>query len=328
MSPSLATNQALDGAVLRADLTGCGGPKHIAAPENRTAATEPLRLGPWLLDSLLAEGTLTRVYRARTIATKGEGQLPAQYVVKVLREVWHDHPVGLARMRQEALVGRCVANRYLAPILSVHVHRPPFYVVLPWLKGVSVAAHLATRGRLEASLALWIARQAAQALEALHAAGYVHGDVNPRNLLLAPDGHVTLLDLSCSHRVGDAPERSDSTLAVRPLLGTPNYLAPEIFIGKQANPRSDLYSLGFTLFEMLAGRLLHMPGEMAALKAFKREGILPSVRAIAPQVPHEVADLVRELTARDPLRRPHSAREVVHRCMRLEIATLRQRVLV
>jgi serine/threonine-protein kinase len=246
--------------------------------------------------------------------------------VKVLREVWHDHPVGLARLRQEAMVGRCVSHRHLAPILSVHVHRPPYYVVLPWLKGTNVATQITARGRLDTPLALWIARQASQALEVLHTAGYVHGDVNPRNLMLAADGHVTLLDLTCSRRVDDVTEQTDSTMAEQPLLGTPNYLAPEIFLGKPADPRSDLYSLGLTLFQMLAGRLPDMPDDLPGLMAFKRSGLIPSVRSFAAQTPQEVAELVRQLTARDPLRRPHTAREVVHGLMRLEIATLRQRV--
>jgi eukaryotic-like serine/threonine-protein kinase len=326
MSPSLATNQASDGALLRADSVRRQEPSDFIASEQRATATKPLRLGSWLLESVLAEGTLTQIHRARAAGAASDKQLPGQYVVKVLREIWHEQPAQIAQIRQEATVGRCVSHRHLSPILAAHIHRPPYYIVLPWLDGANVAAHLAAQGRLAMPLALWIARQAAQALEALHTAGYVHGDVNPRNLFLNMNGHVTLLDLSCSRRIGDGAEQSASAIEESTLSGTPKYLAPEIFIGQHANPRSDLYSLGLTLFEMLIGRPPPMPDEMAILAVFKREAMLPNVRDFAPWVPLEIADLVRKLTAHDPLRRPHTAREVMNSLIRLEIVTLQERV--
>ena len=229
-------------------------------------------------------------------------------------------------MRQEATIGRCVSHRHLAPVLSAHIHRPPFYVVLPWLNGVSVAALLAARGQLETPFALWIARQAAQALEGLHTAGYVHGDLTPKNMFLASDGHLTLVDLSCSRRISNAMDPSVSAMDESFVVGTPAYLAPEIFIGRQPEPSSDVYGLGLTLFQMLAGRLPPMPKDIAALAIFKREAALPNVRTLAPAVPQAVAAVVQELTAREPLRRPRTAREVADRFMRLEIATLRERL--
>ena len=111
-----------------------------------------------------------------------------------------------------------------------------------------------------------------------------------------------------------------------PLTGTPAYLAPELFLGRAADPRSDLYSLGISLFEMLAGRLPADLVDLAALATFKRQGSMPNVRDFSPQVPREVADFVRQLTSREPLRRLQQAREVVQSLMRLEIATLRERL--
>jgi eukaryotic-like serine/threonine-protein kinase len=325
MSAFLAKNPFLGSAPSRADLAGLAGAKPDAAKAIRPAPAETTRLGPWLLESLIHEGQLTQVHSARP-AGAADTAVPAQYVAKVLREVWHDNPMALRRMRQEATIGRCVAHRHVMPVMSVHVHRPPYYVVLPRLKGTNMAAWLAARGPMNAPLALWVVRQAAQALEALHTAGYLHGDVKPGNLLLAAEGHVTLLDLTCAHRIDDPEELSEIAQKDQPLLGTPNYLAPEVFFGKRVDVRSDLHSLGLTLYEMLAGRLPDLPESMTELVAFKRCGSMPNVRAFAPQAPQEVAELVRRLIARDPLRRPDTAREVVHELMRLEIATLRQRV--
>jgi serine/threonine-protein kinase len=326
MSPSLATNPVLDSADLRAGAAGEDSQASGIVLRHDPVVIRTERLGPWILESLISEGALTRVFRARPATAVGEQHASGQYVVKVLRETWHEDRTAIGRMRQEATAGRCVSHRHLAPVLSAHIHRAPFYVVLPWLNGMSVAALLATRGPLETPLALWIARQAAQALEGLHTAGYVHGDVTPKNIFFGSDGHVTLLDLSCARRIGNTMDPAGSAMDEDFVAGTPGYLAPETFVGKWPEPQSDIYSLGLTLFQMLAGRLPPMPEDIAALAIFKREAALPNVRTLAPTAPNAVAAFVQELTAREPLRRPRTAREVADRFMRLEIATLRERL--
>lgn len=322
MSPSLATTPSSQSAVLRAEAVA----EQPAESAKQPAGTHPSpgSIGSWELDSIISEGSLTRIYRARPTAANGSPG--ASYVLKVLREQWHGEPVAIARLQQEARAGRCVSHRHLAPILSAHVHKHPYYVVLPWLNGASATALLAVRKKLEAPLALWIARQAAHALEALHVAGYVHGDVNPRNMFFGADGHVTLIDLSCSSRIERDQDISDLDSAVPAIVGTPKYLAPEVFVGRRADPRSDIYSLGLSLYAMLAGKLPPAPDDLAELAKYKRTAKLPNVRYFAPEVPVEVAILLQELTACDPLRRPNSARDVANRLMRLEIATLRERV--
>jgi serine/threonine-protein kinase len=192
---------------------------------------------------------------------------------------------------------------------------------MPLVVGRSVAAIIAAQRRLQTPLALWIARQAAEGLEVMHTCGYIHGDVTPANMMVSAAGHVTLVDLSCVRRADDEP-----TLESPPLMGTPHFLAPELFAGRYGDSRSDLYSLGITLFEMLAGRLPIRSNDLAMIAAFKRDGVMPSVRLFAPQVSNEVADLVHQLTAREPLRRPQRARDVVQALIRLEIASLAEQI--
>jgi eukaryotic-like serine/threonine-protein kinase len=329
MSPILATNPVSDAAMLCADSGGqasslSSGTYQTAPGQAPFSAAAPNCLGPWQLETLISEGERTQVFRASPASAEGEISRHGQYAVKVLRETSQDDPIAGAQMRQEATVGRCVSHRHLAPVLLAHVHRAPYYIVLPWIDGTNVAAHLKARGRLQPATALWIARQGAQALEALHTAGYTHGDVNPNNLLFTTDGHVTLVDLGCSLRFDDGSAASNPSTDDR-LFGTPNYLAPEIFVGRGADGRSDLHSLGITLFEMLAGRLPPMPREISALARLKREAPLPDVRNYTPHVSENVAMFVKELTAREPLRRPRTARAAAEQLMRLEITTLREK---
>ena len=120
---------------------------------------------------------------------------------------------------------------------------------MPWLEGASLAARLADGQQFGVPEALWIARQTAEALDALHAAGWMHGDVTPGNIHVSPTGHVTLLDLNFARRSDEIGSAVD-----RPIMGTCSYLAPE-YLTSALRPdiRSDIYSLGVVLFEMSFG---------------------------------------------------------------------------
>jgi len=298
-------------------------PEKLAQPAHDAPdSNEPQgQIGPWLLEALVHEGTFTRVYRARP----AESSLKAhgRYALKVLQQRWQDHATVLARLRQEWIVGRAVAHRRVVSILAGHLHRPPYYIVMPWIDAPSVAARLSSQGQVETPVALLIARQAAEGLEAMHSLGYSHGDVNPTNLLFASAGHLTLIDMSCARR-----SDFESVLDQETISGTPLYLAPEIFAGRPGGPSSDLYSLGITLFEMLAGRPPISSNDVSTIAEHKLHGALPNLRVFAPYVRDEVAHFVRVLTARDPLRRPQRAREAIQALLRLEIATLGERVQV
>jgi serine/threonine-protein kinase len=204
----------------------------------------------------------------------------------------------------------------LLPVLSASVRQPPFYVVTPKLDGVSLAQILTEQGRLDVPLALWIARQAADGLSALFdATGMIHADVKPANILVSPSGHATLLDFGFAQTPSEARH-----WATRPLAGTLAYIAPEMVTSAlAADPRADVYSLGVTLYETLAGRRPFEsddPGELAALQ---REARPADVREHRPDAPEAVAALLNAMLAKDPLRRPDSARELADRLVRLEV---------
>lgn len=281
-----------------------------------TANTPQLvgRLGPWQLVRLLAEGNFTRVYQARP--ADGSHNQPAAYVVKLLRKEWWREPQAIDMQRREAWVGSKVSHPNLLPVLSASVQEPPFYLVMPKLDATPLAQLIADQERLSIPLALWIARQVAEGLAALfEATGMIHADVKPANILVSPTGHATLIDFGFVQTPAEA-----SRWASRPLAGTLAYIAPELVTSVlAAGPRSDIYSLGVTLFELLTGRRPWDSTDPAELATLHREVKPADIRTLRPDLPSPVAELVHAMLAKDPLRRPASAQELACRLTRLEI---------
>jgi eukaryotic-like serine/threonine-protein kinase len=275
----------------------------------------PAKLPGYELLKPLGGGPLTFVYAAQDLA-RGE-----PCAVKMLRDEWQDEPTAIKLFRREARAGLAVRHRHLVRLLDAHVTRAPYYLVLELLPGESLRQRLKRAYRLEPPAALWMIRQTAEALAALHRAGFVHGDVKPENIRLIGDGNVKLIDLGFAHRPGE----NQPLLEQGYVLGTVDYLAPELCgLDADGDDRSDLFSLGVTLFEMLAGRLPYACGTTRQVLARHRSEPPSDIRSLVPDLSSGLAGLVERLLARRPEDRPR-ARTLVQQLIALEIATLRSR---
>jgi len=285
-------------------------------PEGET----PLRhVGPWELVRLVATGTQAEIYQARPVEAPREQ--PPAYAVKVLRPQWQEDRLAVALFHREAVAGRTICHPHVVPILAAGLAHPPQYLVMPWLHGTTLDTHLATGRRWDLPVILWIARQVAEALAAFHEAGWMHGDVKPGNIHLAPEGHVTLLDLGFARRQDEAGSAMN-----RCVMGSCAYLAPEMITSTlRADIRSDLYSLGVVLFEMLSGQLPFRASNLAELITQHREAPAPDLHKWAPYLPNQLVRLVRDLLAKEQLRRPQTPRDVIEQLAVLEIATFTER---
>jgi len=250
------------------------------------------RIGPWQLVRLLSESELARVYLARPAGAASDQ--PATYVLKVLRKEWWRDPQAIEMQRRAAWIGQKVSHPHLLPVLSANVQQAPFYFVSPHLPGSSLAAVLERGKRLPLPVTLWIARQVAEALSALHESAHmIHADVKPSNIIVSPDGHATLIDLGFAHTSTESQHWSS-----RPVVGTLSYIAPEVVTSSMAaGVSSDLYSLGVTLYEMITGTLPFAASAPDELIRLHRESKPACIRHAVPQLPKPVASLVHRLLA-------------------------------
>jgi len=272
------------------------------------------RIGPWKLVRLLSESEVARVYVAR--AVDGEQVAHASYVLKVLRNPWWRDPQAIAMQRRAAWIGRTVSHPNLLPVLSAGVQQPPFYLVSPKLPGQPLSRLLQDEAQLPIPFILWIIRQVAEGLQALHeTVDMIHGDVKPDNIMVSAEGHATLIDLGYAQSKKEIRHWSS-----RPVVGTLHYIAPEAITSSlTAEPSSDIYSLGATFYQMLTGRLPFPMDDPTELVRAHRETAPECVRDLVPNLPKPVASLVHRMLAKSPLRRPASAKEVASELTRLEI---------
>jgi serine/threonine protein kinase len=277
---------------------------------------QPLpRIPGYELFACLGGGPLTCVYAGR------EAGSDRPCAVKLLRPEWEDQTTAVKLLQREARAGLAVRHRHLVRLLDTHVTRPPYFLVMELLGGESLRRRLRRDYRVDLASTVWIARQTAEALAALHRAGFLHGDVKPDNVRLVDDGTAVLIDLGFAHRPGE----NVAILRQGYLLGTANYLAPELCAFRaEEGLGSDLFSLGVMLFEMLTGRLPYPPGSLD--QTLRRHACDPpaDLRRHAGSLPPVLTALVERLLARKPADRPRAG-QVVQQLIGLEIAALKLR---
>jgi serine/threonine protein kinase len=267
---------------------------------------------------LLGEGAWTEVYQARPSASTREET--ADYVVKVLKSSCEDDPLAIQLLQREVFVAGHVRHPHLSSILSAHTDSVPRFVVSPYVDGISLASALQSAGRFVVPQALWIVRQTAEALQALHQAGWLHGDVKPANIIVSANGHATLADLGLARPL-DASRSSEEALT-----GSMTYACPEAFNPSVPfGPGSDIYSLGVTLYELLTASRPFNDLDPPDLAAAHLTRPIPAPRLAVPQLPPRVSRLLRQMLAKHPLRRP-AVSELIAWLVDLEVETFSERL--
>jgi eukaryotic-like serine/threonine-protein kinase len=255
------------------------------------------------LDDRIALGGVGEVWRGTDLA------LQREVAVKLLRPEFAQDEEYLARFRAEGRQAALLSHPNIAQVYDYAEKAPPVpdFLVMELVDGQSLA-RLLTGGPLSPARTMGIVAQTARGLQAAHAAGLVHRDIKPGNLLVGPDDHVKITDFGIARGAGSARLTRTGTL-----VGTAAYLAPERACGGLATPASDLYSLGVVAYECLTGQAPFGGESLAVALAHVQQAMPP----LPPSVPAAVAALVADLTAKDPSARPPSAKVVCDRVERL-----------
>lgn len=258
----------------------------VAVPTVPASPGVPLD-GRYRLDAPIAAGGMGEVWRATDLV------LDRPVAVKMLRPGYAAREEDLARFRAEARHAGLLSHPGIAKVYDYRDGDPP-YLVMELVDGPSLA-RLLDNGPVAPALTMSLIAQAARALQAAHAAGLVHRDIKPGNMLISRGRYVKITDFGIAHAAGSAP-------LTRPgvLMGTAAYLAPERAAGRPATPAADLYALGIVAYQCLSGRV-PFHGDPLAVALAHREQPLPPLPS---SVPADVAALVADLTAKDPSARP------------------------
>jgi serine/threonine-protein kinase len=196
------------------------------------------------------------------------------------------------RLLREARALAAVDHPGVVRVHGTGEHDGMPWIVMDYVRGIDLKRMLAERGPLPVGVALRYAMQAAEALAAAHDAGVIHRDLKPSNLLLTPDGRVVLVDFGIAKRRSD-PREEDILTSAREVLGTPAYLSPEQLEHGLADERSDVWSLGCVLFEMVVGAPpFGKGGSMTTAAILRDEPLFPS--HVSGAIVHVVSACLRK----------------------------------
>lgn len=276
---------------------------HQAMDTTVVGPTDPLvgRLldDRYRIDHVIARGGMATVYQAT------DTRLDRTVAVKVMHRALADDPDFVARFTREA---RAAARLSTPEVVAVHDQGTDpetglAYLVMEHVRGTTLRHLLEQRGGLSPARAVSLLEPVLVALAAAHAAGLVHRDVKPENVLLGDDGRVKVADFGLARAV----ETSTLTATTGLLIGTVAYLAPEQVESGRADARSDVYAAGILLFELLTGDPPYV-GQTPLSVAFQHlHSDVPAPSSVVEGVPAALDALVVRATRRDPARRPADA---------------------
>ena len=261
------------------------------------------QIGPYVVIDRLGRGGMGQVFLA------SDRRLKRKVALKRLLSSQHDRAGARVHILREARLAAQISHPHVATIHDVLDAPEGVFIVMEYVEGESLAARL-RRERPPLAATLSIGRQLSSALAAAHAKGVIHRDLKPANVQVMLDGTVKVLDFGIAQAVLAATTVTTGSVdvpAARVLIaGTPGYMSPEQMAGAVVDERSDLFSLGVVLFELIAGRLpfpgLDLRTESAAAAAARLE-------AAAPNTPRAVVDLVTKALEFDLLKRYQTALE-------------------
>jgi serine/threonine-protein kinase len=243
----------------------------------------------YLLDRELGRGGMATVYLARD---RESGELVA---LKAMHQNVGSK-IGVERFRREMGIAASLDHPLIVPLIDSGSVGDLLYYVMPYLEGESLSRCLDRQQRLQLDEAVRVTRDVADALGYAHSHGILHRDVKPENVLLA-GGHALIADFGLARAIGAADRRKLTSTGV--IVGTVHYMSPEQLLEQRdLDQRSDIYSLGCILYEMLTGGPPYTARTITDLISQILSATMPSVRTVRPEVPAAVDAVISRAVAK------------------------------
>jgi serine/threonine protein kinase len=254
----------------------------------------------YVLGDLLGSGGMARVFLAHDEA------LGRDVALKILWEQYADNEEFVERFKREARSAAALSHPNVVSVYDWGCSKDEtYYIAMEYVPSGTLMDRIFDEGALDPNIAAELGFQVAEALGFAHKRGVIHRDVKPQNILLTASGEVKVADFGIARAVGAMAATSVSKTGI--VLGTVGYMSPEQALGEPVGPRSDLYSLGVVLYEMLTGNLPHEADSPIALAVkHVREPVRPP-REVNPEIPEGMNALVSGLLAKSAENRPESA---------------------
>ncbi|MGL4990390.1 MAG: Stk1 family PASTA domain-containing Ser/Thr kinase [Sarcina sp.] len=247
----------------------------------------------------VGEGGMAVVYKATDL------KLNRPVALKILKETFKENDEIIKKFKAEAMAVAMLSNPNIVNVLDVGTQDGINYIVMEFVEGTTLKDIIVEKGKLPVDVAIRIAIKVSTALECAHKNNIVHRDIKPHNILVTPDGTVKVTDF------GIAKSMDSSTLAhTNTIIGSAHYFSPEQAKGGYMDYKTDIYSLGIVMYEMLTGKV-PFDGDTPVTVALKhiQEPVVPP-KDLNPEIPDNLNKLILKCLEKDPERRYKTAKEV------------------
>ncbi len=248
--------------------------------------------------SRIGSGGMADVYKAK------DHKLNRFVAVKVLKQEFRDDKVFISKFRAEAQSAAGLAHANIVNVYDVGEEAGTYYIVMELVDGITLKEYIKNKGRLPVREATSIALQISAGLEAAHNNGIIHRDVKPQNIIISTDGKVEVADFGIA--------RAATTNTVNSgVMGSVHYSSPEQSRGGYSDEKSDIYSLGITMYEMLTGEV-PFDGDTAVAVALRHlQEEIREPRSLVPEIPYSTNQIVLRCTQKSPDRRYPNMTELI-----------------
>ena len=247
----------------------------------------------------IGEGGMANVYLAHDVI------LDRDVAIKVLRGDLSGDDKFVRRFQREALAASSLSHPNIVEMYDVGEDNGTYYIVMEYINGKTLKQLIKKRGALSLAECIDIMLQLTDGVDHAHASYIIHRDLKPQNIMIEDSGAIKITDFGIAMALNNTQLTQTNSV-----MGSVHYLPPEQASGKGATVKSDIYSMGIMLFELLTGTL-PFKGDNAVEIAFKQiKDDIPSVREINPAIPQSVENIVLKATAKNPKNRYSSAKEM------------------